>query len=95
MVRRLDGARKRSRHKMQKSRKAKGKVSVTRFFQEFKEGDKAVLNAEPAYQKGIYPLQFHGKTGTVKGKKGRCYRLDLKDGKIKALVVHPIHLKKA
>lgn len=94
MVRRLDGARKRSRYKMKKNQKTKGKISVTRFFQEFKEGEKAILKAEPAYQRGMYPLKFHGATGTITGRKGNCYELGIKDGKAKTLVVHPVHLKR-
>lgn len=95
MVRRLDGARKKSRQKMTKSQKTKGKISISNFFREFKEGEKAVLKAEPAYQKGIYPLKFHGKIGIIKNKKGNCYEVSVKDGKEKILVVHPVHLRKA
>jgi len=95
MVRRLDGARKKSRHKMQKPRRAKGKISITSYFQEFNEGEKVVLKAEPAYQKGIYPLKFHGKTGLVMRRRGACYELAVSDGKGKTVIVHPVHLKKA
>jgi len=94
MVRRLDGARKRSRHKMQKSQRTKGKISITKYFQEFKEGDRAMLKAEPAVQKGIYPLKFHGKSGVIKNKKGNCYEVSVNDGKEKTIIVHPVHLRK-
>ena len=94
MVRRLGGARKRSRHKMKKGPGMKGKVSITKYFQEFREGDKVVLKAEPSYHKGMYPLKFHGKACVVAGKKGRCYELTIRDGKKKTLLVHPVHLIK-
>jgi len=95
MVKRFDGARKRSRHKMTKALRRKGKISLTNYFQEFKEGEKAILKAEPAYQKGMYPLKFHGKIVTVGSRKGRCYETVINEGKQKTLIVHPVHLKKA
>ena len=94
MVRRLDGARKGSRYKMQKSQRKKGKISITQYFKEFKEGEKAVLKAEPAYQKGMYPLKFHGKSGVVRQKRGSCYEVGVNDGKEKTILVHPVHMKK-
>jgi len=94
MVTRKGGARKRSRKKMRKERQNKGKISMTHYFQVLKSGDKVVLRAEPAYQKGMYNLRFHGKIGTVLAKKGNCYEVEITDGKIKKLIVHPVHLNK-
>jgi len=95
MVKRLDGARKRSRHKMKKAFGSRGKISLTNYFQEFKKGDSAVLKAEPAYQNGIYPLKFHGRICVVEARRGKCYEVMIKDGgKKKTLLVHPVHLIK-
>ena len=78
---------------MTKHYREKGKISFTKYFADYKEGDKVTLKAEPAVQKGIYHLRFHGKTGIVKGKQGNCYNVEIKDGnKPKVLVVHPVHL---
>jgi len=42
----------------------------------------------------MYFPRFHGLAGIVKGKKGNCYQVTIKDGrKTKELVVHPVHLK--
>ncbi|MBW3022644.1 50S ribosomal protein L21e [Candidatus Woesearchaeota archaeon] len=94
MVTRIGGSRKKSRQRMKKAPRTRGKISITRYFQELKKGDKVVLKAEPAYHKGLYDLKFHGKICTVEGKKGKCYEVSLKEGKVKTLVVHPVHLKK-
>lgn len=94
MGKRIGGARKKSRHIMKKSRCDKGKISITRYFQELKIGDKVALKAEPAYQKGMYNLRFHGKIGTVAGREGKCYKVKIIDGKAKMLTVHPVHLRK-
>ncbi|MFC1768954.1 50S ribosomal protein L21e [Nanoarchaeota archaeon] len=95
MAKRIGGFRRKTRGKLSKPAKAKGKLSLTKFFQTFKEGDRVFLSAEPAYQKGLYFPRFHGKSGVVLGQKGRCYEIEIKDfRKKKTLVVHPAHLKR-
>lgn len=84
-----------SRHKMRKPIHQRGKVNITKFFQEFKPGDRVALKAEAAYKKGGYNLRYHGKNGVVEGNQGECYTVAIKDGgKRKSLIVHPVHLKK-
>ncbi|MBW3021881.1 hypothetical protein KY328_03105 [Candidatus Woesearchaeota archaeon] len=53
------------------------------------------MKAEPAVQKGMYCLRFHGKQGVIKRQVGKCYEVAVKDhNKDKILVVHPVHLKR-
>lgn len=95
MVTRKGGFRRKTRFKLQKSINDKGKLSLTRYFQKFEAGDKCLLKAEPSVQKGMYFPRFHGKNGIIKGQKGNCYNVIIKDGnKQKVLIVHPVHLKK-
>ena len=95
MVSKIGGFRRKTRHKLLKPRRTKGKISITNFFQTFDEGEKVVLKAEPAVQKGMYFPRFHGKSGIIKKKIGRCYKVEIKDGKkLKEPIVHPVHLKK-
>ena len=92
---RIGGLRRKSRHKFTKSKKNKGKISLTRYLQKFDIGQKVILRVEPAIQKGMYASRFISKTGIVKGTQGRCYKIEIDDlGKNKTLIVHPIHLKK-
>lgn len=80
---------------MKKPVREKGKVSMTKYFQEFNEGDRVTLKAEPAVQKGMYCLRFHGKQGVIKKHIGRCYEVSIKDQcKEKTLIVHPVHLQR-
>ncbi len=96
MSKRIGGFRRKTRNKLKKSLRDKGKININKYFQEFKIGEKVVLKAEPAIQKGMYFPRFHSKTGLIKGKKGSCYEIIIKDGgKAKMLIVHPIHLQKA
>jgi len=96
MVKRIGGMRRKTRYKFKKWKRNKGKISLTRYFQTFTAGDKVFLSVEPAVQKGMYYPRFMGKSGIIKGKRGRCYEVAINDiGKNKTLIVHPIHLMRA
>lgn len=96
MAQRIGGFRRKTRNKLKKSRGDKGKISIRKYFQQFKIGERVLLSAEPAVQQGMYFPRFHSKTGVIKDKKGSCYEVMIKDGgKEKTLIVHPVHLKKA
>lgn len=95
MAKRIGGTKRKARHKLKKNFRNKGKLSLRRFFQELNDGEKVVLNTESSLTKGMYHLRHHGKIGTVQGKKGNCYKVQIKDiNKLKTLIVHPVHLKK-
>ena len=95
MVQRIGGFRRKTRSKLRKNIRDKGKISLKKYFQEFKIDDKVSLKAEPAVQKGMYFPRFHGKAGVIKAKKGNCYEVNINDsGKQKTLIIHPVHLKK-
>ncbi len=94
MAKRIGGNRRKTRQIYKKHYKKKGKISLTNYFKEYQIGDKVILKAEPAIQKGIYFPRYHGKPGIVKEKKGKCYNVIIKAGdKEKNILVHPIHLK--
>jgi large subunit ribosomal protein L21e len=95
MTKRMGGARRKTRYKFQKSAKDKGKMSLVKYFQSFKEGDKVVLLSEPSVHNGMYHRRFHGKSGIISGSRGACYFVKIKDGgKEKELIIHPVHLKR-
>lgn len=95
MVTRIGTKQRKTRHKLKGHYRLKGKVPLSRYFQAFKEGDQVNLKIYPSVQKGRFFPRFHGLTGTVRGKKGFCYGIKIKDGgKEKLLYVHPIHLIK-
>ena len=95
MSARKGGSRANSRRVFSKSPRTRGKISLTKYFMPFKEGDKALLHAEPAVQKSLYHRRFHSKVGTIQKKRGNCYEVEIADGgKKKTLIVHPVHLRK-
>ena len=95
MVKRTGGIRRKTRNKLKKNVKDKGKLSLRKYFQSFESGDRVLLKVEPACHKGMYHMRFHSKTGIIKDKKGECYNVEIKDkNKPKVLIVHPVHLKR-
>ncbi len=56
-------------------------------------GDKVAVILEPSVQRGRPHRRFHGKTGTIIGKRGRSYLVSLKDmGREKLIISRPEHL---
>lgn len=96
MVKRIGTARRKTRAKLKKDHRSKGKISLTRYFQEFSEGDNVMLKMEPAKQDGAFHPRFMGCRGIITGKKqGACYYVTIKDqNKQKSVIVHPVHLKR-
>lgn len=96
MVKRIGGIRRKTRYKLRKQKRSRGKISITRYFQNFNAGDRVYLGVESAVQKGMYHPRFMGKSGIIKGKRGKCYEVSINDlGKEKVLVIHPVHLRRA
>ena len=95
MVKRIGSSRRKTRKKFTKTLRRKGKISTSKYFQSFKAGDKVSLKTESAVQKGMYHARFYGRIGVIKGKKGKCYEVSIKDkNKQKTLIIHPIHLRR-
>jgi len=74
--------------------RTRGKLQLSRYFQDLKEGIKVSVVRE----RGIaasFPKRIQGRTGVVEGKRGRSYMIKLKDqNKEKRFLIEPIHLKK-
>lgn len=94
-MQRVGGNRRKTRYKLKKNYRERGKISIRKYLQKFIVGDKVMLKAEPAVQKGMYHPRFHGKVGEVVEQRGKCYEVKVKDGgKNKLFIVHPVHLRK-
>jgi len=74
--------------------RSRGKLQLSRYFQELKEGDAVAVIKENSI-KSSFPKRLQGKTGVVKGKQGKAYITIIKDqNKEKSFLIAPIHLKK-
>ena len=81
---------------MSKSRKVRerGKLRLSKYFKEFKEGDSVAIVRNLAVRAG-FPKRMIGKSGKVKSSRGRYKEVEIKDGgKMKTFIIHPIHLKR-
>ena len=95
MAKRIGSKIRKTKHKLRKSFRRKGKISFSSYFQNFNAGDKVCLYVESSCQGGMYHPRFLGKIGVIKNKRGKCFEISIKDkGKEKTLIAHPIHLKR-
>jgi len=95
MAKRIGGSGRKTRYKFKKEIRNKGKISISKYFDEYNEGDRVALSVESAVQKGMYFPRFMGKVGVIIGKRGKCYEIKVNDhGKEKTLIAHPVHLKR-
>jgi len=77
-----------------KSIRTRGKLQLSKYFQELNKGDSISVVREPAVQSS-FPLRLQGKTGVVESKRGKAYIVKIKDQtKEKQFIIEPIHLKK-
>lgn len=74
--------------------RTRGKLQLSKYFQELKEGETVAIVREPAVQSS-FPVRMQGRTGSIEGKRGRAYIVKIKDqNKEKRFLIEPIHLKK-
>lgn len=77
-----------------KSPRQRGKLSLKRYFQEFKAGDSVAVARELSIPFS-YSKRIQGRTGKVIEKRGASYYVKISDlGKMKMYSIHPIHLRR-
>ena len=79
---------------MNKKIRTKGKVPFSRYFQEFKEGEKVAIVRELSIN-ASFPSRLQGRTGVIQSRRGKAYMVNIKERKKeKNFLIEPIHLKK-
>ena len=74
--------------------KEKGKIRLSDYFKELKEGDRVAVIRELSL-KTSFPKRLQGRTGTIESKRGSAYIVKVKEyNKEKKFIIQPIHLKK-
>ncbi|MDG6217952.1 MAG: 50S ribosomal protein L21e [Candidatus Thermoplasmatota archaeon] len=95
MVKRSKGLRSKSRHILRKKPRYRGFSSITRSLQQFNEGERVNIVIDSAVHHGMPHIRFQGYTGTVQGKQGNAYQVQVRVGKkLKTLVVRPEHMRR-
>ena len=77
-----------------KNVRTRGKLQLSRYFQNLKQGDLVSVVAERS-ERIDFPKRLQGRTGVVVGKRGRANIVKIKDqSKEKEFIIKSIHLKK-
>lgn len=77
-----------------KNIRTKGKLSLSKYFQELKPGEFVSIVRERSLP-ASFPVRLQGSTGVVDGKRGKSYIVKIKtQNKEKKFLIEPIHLKK-
>lgn len=80
--------------KKRKNLRDKGKIKFSRYFNEFKEGERVAVIQELAMNPK-FPNKLQGRSGVIIGMRGSSYIVKINDlNKEKTYIIHPVHLKK-
>ena len=95
MVKPSKGYRHRTRKLLKKNIREKGAIPpLSTVLRTYNVGDKVHIKINPSIVKGMPHRIYHGKTGTVIGKRGKSYIIEVYAGnKRKLLFVRPEHLQ--
>ena len=77
-----------------KSIRTRGKIQLSKYFQELEPGESVAVIREKAISCN-FPAKLQGRTGVVEGKRGRACLVKLKDtNKEKIYLIEPVHLRR-
>ncbi|MBS3084570.1 hypothetical protein J4411_01505 [Candidatus Pacearchaeota archaeon] len=77
-----------------KNIRERGKIRFSEYFKSLKDNDTVAVKREISVA-SHFPKRLQGRTGTVKGKRGRSYLIKLKDQEMeKEYLIESVHLKK-
>lgn len=94
MAKRSHGWRSGTRKKIQKRKRDRGKLPISRILRNFNIGEMVHIVVEPSVHKGMPHHRFHGLTGKILGKRGGAYLVEVRVGNAKKQVFAlPAHLK--
>jgi len=91
------GYRHRTRKLLKKNVRERGSVPpLSLLMINYNVGDRVHIVINPSIHAGMPHRRYHGKTGVVIGKRGKCYIVSVKLGdREKVLFIRPEHLKPA
>ncbi|MEM3783438.1 MAG: 50S ribosomal protein L21e [Candidatus Bathyarchaeia archaeon] len=88
------GYRSKTRRLLKKKPREKGKIRLGKVLCEYQPGNSVVIKIDPSVQKGMPHRRYHGKVGTVVGKRGKSYVVNVTQGDaVKEIIVRPEHLE--
>lgn len=89
------GKRSKTRKKLKKEPRNRGKIYSQKVVQDYPKGTRATIKISPDTPNGQPHPKFHGKTGVITERQGKSYVISVKDGdKKKKVITRPEHLEK-
>jgi large subunit ribosomal protein L21e len=83
-----------TRRLLKKARREKGKLKLGKLLYAYERGSQVIIKADSSVQKSLPHRRFHGKIGTIVGKRGRGYLVNVSQGDVmKEIVVRSEHLE--
>ncbi|MEA3199061.1 MAG: large subunit ribosomal protein L21e [Thermoplasmata archaeon] len=94
MVVRSKGFRSKTRHKLAKHPRARGKPPVTHSLRDYPPGTKVAITINASVQRGMPHPRFQGLTGNVLERRGDAFVIAVRAGhKVKTIIARPEHLR--
>lgn len=94
MPRHSKGYRTRGRKLLRKHPRARGRPGLSRLMIEYKVGDKVCIDIDPTYIRTAPHRRYQGLTGTIVGKRGKAYIIEIYlGGKKKTIITTADHIK--
>ncbi len=82
------GYRNKTRQIHRKKVRSRGLGSIEKYLEDYEIGDTVDVITDPSqHKRGMPHRRYHGKTGVIVGKRGRCYEVEVKLGKSKKLLI--------
>lgn len=82
------GYRNKTRRIHRKKVRSRGLGSIDKYLIDYEINDKVDLITDPSqHKRGMPHRRYHGRTGVIVGKRGRCYEVEVKLGKSKKLLI--------
>ncbi len=89
------GTRRKSRSALTKKIRERGRLPLSRLLTKYEEGEKVVINIDPAIHKAMPHKRYQGKVATIVGQRGRAYILEIPQRKtVKTIITTPEHMRK-
>ena len=89
------GYRNKTRKVYRKKPRKRGLGSVEKYLVDYNINDRVDIIADPSqHKRGLPHRRYHGKTGIIVGKRGRCFEVEVKlQNKKKLLIIGREHLR--
>ena len=95
MGRHSKGPRRKTRRKLRKPIRERGKIPLSRLLENYGIGDRVVIDINPTVHKGMPHGRFQGRVGVVVERRGRAYVVEIPQGRgVKRIIARPDHLRR-